>query len=874
MKIFFVFLLLFFSATFLNAQWIINGFETVARDSFFLHPPINPGLGTGTGGVILTDNTSNPAPFHGNAALKCVWTVHSTESWGGFIQMMHLTPTQDATYMDFSSGTHLRIRYYTQTPSSKPGLVNMRFKLHEAGGTSNYWANQDDHEDWYFEKAGIYDAAPGWNELLIPLVDRGAGGGPNDEGFSLPGWSGQMNNGELDLDKIVGYSIEWTTPGIPSQGTASGVVLWDKLELIGFRYAPLTTFDSTAVNNFFVKDLMGWDPGNQGYLDFTDVTVSPFEGYSSLKVDWQVHMSQSWGGYVNFTRNLSAGTFLPDLTVRTHLLVALKVQTAASVAGRVTLRCMLFDASEGANEQWYHQVNINVDTTSDWQMIKIPLVSKMGGDPWTLPTDGFIIPGWESYTGNGLLDLNKITGFKFEFSGNPNGPQGITSKGTVLFDLLIPTGIRETDNTPPDKVTGFQVVSGTFTNLITWIDVPGESGERYDIYYSKNPITDLNWAEVVKLRVTEGVQIFEHLLRAPNTNQSVRYYYAITCTDKAGNVSLPTILTSPITNTAKGVRTISLTPPTNFKADGDLSEWSGVQPIRMYLSEGNAYVVTNTKISGDADLAVKAYVAMDNSNMYIAFDVEDDIVSFNPSLSSYLNDAPDIFIGLYNWHGKPHTSYKRGAQPDYHIRFAKDRAMIDGLTGGDSLLVPGTNYFWGEKFPTGYVVEAKIPFSSLAQRGGDNLFSPLEGMRLPLDFSINDADATGSREGIMTYSPYNEDQSWNDVSRWLYTWIGNLWDPVGVEDDITNVYTYNLSQNYPNPFNPKTTIAYSIEKPGNVSIKVFDVLGRQISGLVNEYQNPGKYSVDFNASKLSSGIYFYSIDSGSFRSIKKMMFLK
>ncbi len=88
------------------------------------------------------------------------------------------------------------------------------------------------------------------------------------------------------------------------------------------------------------------------------------------------------------------------------------------------------------------------------------------------------------------------------------------------------------------------------------------------------------------------------------------------------------------------------------------------------------------------------------------------------------------------------------------------------------------------------------------------------------------------------------------------------------------VKTYELSQNYPNPFNPATKITYQVPKPGNVELKVYDVLGREIMTLINGYKNAGKYTVDFNASKLASGIYIYRIKSGDFISTKKMVLLK
>jgi len=85
---------------------------------------------------------------------------------------------------------------------------------------------------------------------------------------------------------------------------------------------------------------------------------------------------------------------------------------------------------------------------------------------------------------------------------------------------------------------------------------------------------------------------------------------------------------------------------------------------------------------------------------------------------------------------------------------------------------------------------------------------------------------------------------------------------------------YNLSQNYPNPFNPTTKITFALPKSGLVTLKVYDVLGREVSTLVNEVKNAGTYTVEFDASGLSSGIYFYKLESNGFTAVKKMMLMK
>jgi hypothetical protein len=96
------------------------------------------------------------------------------------------------------------------------------------------------------------------------------------------------------------------------------------------------------------------------------------------------------------------------------------------------------------------------------------------------------------------------------------------------------------------------------------------------------------------------------------------------------------------------------------------------------------------------------------------------------------------------------------------------------------------------------------------------------------------------------------------------------------ESDITEETpsNYILMQNYPNPFNPSTSIEYSVPISQYVSLKVYDILGNQVAELVNERKDAGRYEVNFNASNLSSGVYFYKITAGNHIETKKMMLIK
>jgi len=117
---------------------------------------------------------------------------------------------------------------------------------------------------------------------------------------------------------------------------------------------------------------------------------------------------------------------------------------------------------------------------------------------------------------------------------------------------------------------------------------------------------------------------------------------------------------------------------------------------------------------------------------------------------------------------------------------------------------------------------------------------------------------------------------WRDPSRGAYKF--SITDLKGTITDITEVAElptdFKLEQNYPNPFNPTTTIRYSLPQANTVSLTVFNMLGQRVATLVNAQQSAGTYSVNFNAANLSSGVYFYRLQSGKQVSVQKMLLLK
>ena len=95
-----------------------------------------------------------------------------------------------------------------------------------------------------------------------------------------------------------------------------------------------------------------------------------------------------------------------------------------------------------------------------------------------------------------------------------------------------------------------------------------------------------------------------------------------------------------------------------------------------------------------------------------------------------------------------------------------------------------------------------------------------------------------------------------------------------IEIGLTASDKFELSQNYPNPFNPNTSIKFTLSEAGNVKLKVYNLLGQEVKTLANEYKEAGAYTINFDASNLTSGMYIYKIEAGSFTQTRKMTLIK
>ncbi len=181
-------------------------------------------------------------------------------------------------------------------------------------------------------------------------------------------------------------------------------------------------------------------------------------------------------------------------------------------------------------------------------------------------------------------------------------------------------------------------------------------------------------------------------------------------------------------------------------------------------------------------------------------------------------------------------------------------------------------------------VENKVHYTSPPGSNGETDFYNVFRWAYPNTTGVEAPTTAGTYTYTYTYKRLS---NWVDTSIYTAAFVQNdvnkevinsgkgHYIPTGINPVNAPVpQRYSLSQNYPNPFNPVTKISFDIPTSGNVSLKVFDVTGSVLYTLVNGQLNAGKYSYDFDGSELSSGVYYYRLESGAFSETKKMILVK
>ncbi len=262
---------------------------------------------------IVTDNVKE-----GTGAMRIEWQNQCESQWGGWINLSH-THEDSLGYYDFSLYTEFSLWYYVESPSSVANEVDFRILLNDLGPETDIPAERFDTngQEVWISQHYILDATPGWNQLIIPLVPDFTNPTP-ETGFGNPNWSGTANDGELNLEHIRTWLIEWSQRATLWSGSTelvgtimdsvSGVILFDQAQLQGVAPVELVYFNGANVPGNITMGI-GWS----GAVEVSDEKTSD-EGTTSLK--WTD--GAAWDA-VNFThdkpRNMINNWSTDSLTV-------------------------------------------------------------------------------------------------------------------------------------------------------------------------------------------------------------------------------------------------------------------------------------------------------------------------------------------------------------------------------------------------------------------------------------------------------------------------------------------------------------------------------------------------------------------------------
>lgn len=463
-----------------------------------------------------------------------------------------------------------------------------------------------------------------------------------------------------------------------------------------------------------------------------------------------------------------------------------------------------------------------------------------------------------------------------------------TWTGKVYYDNLTLWGIEKPTGGPlssPKVVAKVDTANYAISKFqfvkLDWVD--NELGtEVYNVYFSKNPITSTKAEGVVKLGsgIPHGIQTWGHRPWEINgANQT--YYYAVTASPDG-------IEETPIIAQCQaGPFTLKASVPakcqyvkdfaSKFTLDGLDKEWTAykvnqITPDAAGGNRGDAWTKTST------DINFKITYLIDDNYLYFSGDVTDDDLRNDTLMQSWEGDALEMYMGFYDA-GKLKEYHPKGLDRtigDWRIGFT-DLGTVT-LDGGAATNVSGVEAAVFQKITgDGYILEGRIRLDSVAQGGK---FTVLNNMMLPLRVDGNDMDpkkGETARGGIVQWGGWSNkviamDEDWKRAS--TFGMMQVIGGPNAVENDNVLPKEYRLYSNYPNPFNPSTVIKYDLKENSNVSLKVYDILGREVVTLVNQAQKAGSYSVFFNARSLATGVYIYKLQAGTFEKSMKMLLIK
>ncbi len=440
-------------------------------------------------------------------------------------------------------------------------------------------------------------------------------------------------------------------------------------------------------------------------------------------------------------------------------------------------------------------------------------------------------------------------------------------------------------------------------NAIEWTDLAADIGETYSLYFSETgKITDVTAPGVIQIsrHIGRGTQVWRHRMYTENGG-SKTVYYAMTVTGLQGSAVVEKEVrdgisnSGPVTAATSKLFEIPFVQNFNFAADAYLDEFEGLAQtftrctLRNQHASGDEAAAWTT---ASDDLNFTGYVVMDAENLYLGMSVVDDLS--NGDAQCWAGDGFDFFGGLYDvrdltsyWRG---DDQQQGAVTDPNTGGGFRLGAAVGPSQGNHIQVNGYSpwdpegaEYAQEVFAGGYIVEMKIPLASMNAKFNGS-FVPADGMILcgKIDVNDNDTESTATTRSLQNHWGDVPDnfQSWQRAEAWAAPFkLTSTPLPSAVESAGAAPFRFSLDRNYPNPFNPSTVMNYQVGRTSDVSLKVFDMRGREIRTLVSGRKTAGAYTAswdgtDSRGQKVPSGIYLCRMNAGGTTQNQKMTLIK
>lgn len=439
-------------------------------------------------------------------------------------------------------------------------------------------------------------------------------------------------------------------------------------------------------------------------------------------------------------------------------------------------------------------------------------------------------------------------------------------------------------------------VTNDHSIILTWQKFEISNLKGYRIYYSEdNTLTNWKLAADENLLTSDSTKV--KFISANNfliPSTKTKFYFYITAIDSGNVESSPSDIYSCSfsSNNTKKILIVD-----GFDKYGGEGSWN--KPQHSFNTIYTNAILENTSLnisSCSNEVIADEEIELNNFDIIIWFTGDESLIDNTLTndeqykIAIYLENGGKLFISGDNIGYDLDTkhSYSEFSDTLFYHQYLKANLMHDG-----NILLKEVNGELGSEFENFHTT-----FGETYPEDSPDDIEPVNGAVPILNYTY-ERDGTFRKGGIaytgtfgdsakigqlvyisFSFETIGDVNNRNDLMKRILQYFELLTDIK--EDNINIINEFSLEQNYPNPFNPITTIKYSIpvvathELPlqNHVVLKVYNILGKEVTTLVNEQQKPGAYQIKFNAINFSSGVYYYQLRTGNFIKTKKMILLK